>query len=659
MHGEFLAQVVVLLFGAVLVVGFFHRLHLPAILGYLVLGALIGPHALGLITDEASIHTIAELGIVFLLFVIGLEFSLPKLVAMRHTLLGLGGAQVVICTALAWGIVWALGVPAPEAFVVAAAVALSSTAVVMKILAEQGAMDTAYGRASVGVLLFQDLAAVPFLIIVPMLAGSDSTQFSGDSIGVIVRNLVIITIALGCGHWLLNPLFREVASTQSPELFSLTVLSVALTAAWLTGLLELSLPLGAFLAGMLLSETEYRHQIEADMRPFQDILLGLFFISVGMWLDFAVVMANWGTILLCLVALVVTKTVVIAGLARLMRLQWASAIRTGLTLSQAGEFGLVLLTLAASYGMLDDALGQQVLAVLVLSIALAPFLMRYSEPLSGMIMGLGWQNSATQAEEKLSEATRQMDQHVIICGFGRIGQSIARFLTQEKITFAALDRDPVRVKEAYLGGENIFFGDATRREVLLAAGIQRARMVVIGFDKDSDIMQILQRCQALRPDIPVLVRTRDDTHLQKYQQAGAAEVVPETLEGSLMLESHLLLMLGVPVSKVIRRVRDVRRDRYELLHGFYHGEKPQSIDTPNLRKIQRHAVTLPPGAHFLEHHLDEAPLAECGVEVTSIRREGVELAAPLSKVLLQAGDIVVLHGYPDDLEHAERLLLKG
>ncbi|HEX5513850.1 MAG TPA: monovalent cation:proton antiporter-2 (CPA2) family protein [Gammaproteobacteria bacterium] len=653
-----LETILVLLGGSVAAVAIFRRLALPPILGYLLVGVVLGPSTKLLIGDLQEIRFIAEFGVVFLLFTIGLEFSLPQLLAMRWTVLGLGGAQVLI-TSIGVGLVaWWLGASPQGAVVVGGALAMSSTAIVSRQLAEQYEINSPHGRKAVGVLLFQDLAAVPLLIAIPILAGHSDSLALPLALALL-KGLAVFAGMIMLGRWLLRPLFREVASAYSNELFTLTVLLVALLAAWATELAGLSLALGAFLAGIMLGETEFRHQIEADIRPFRDVLLGLFFISVGMLVDVRVLAQIWPSVIVVSLLLMLFKALLVAALIRLGGDGGGVAVRTGLTLGEGGEFGFAILSLALADGVISHEASQIALTSILLSMALAPFLIRYDDPIASRLLRGRHIPYGSRIEHALELDTQYLNQHVILCGYGRTGQNVGRFLEREGIPYFALDLDPARVREAATAGDPVSFGDAARREILQSAGIERAALVVITYDDPAATLQVLQHTRAVRPDLPILVRTGDDTWLERFQEAGATVIVPEVLEASLMLAAHTLALLEIPLSRVFRYVRQVRTDRYRLLRGFFHGEEHIDLENAERFRDQLHAVVLPEQAYAVGRTLAELGLEVHEIEVTAVRRGGIRGPQPEPDTILQAGDVLVLYGSPERLEQAEGRLLGG
>lgn len=656
-----LQPVLVLLAFAVLAVVVFRMLRLPPMLGYLLAGVIIGPHALGWIPETDETRHLAEFGVVFLMFSIGLEFSLPKLLAMKRIVFGFGTVQVIVSIVLVMAIVWMLGLDWRIGLVLGGALAMSSTAIVIKMLAERAELNSIHGRQVIGVLLFQDLAVIPLLIIIPALAtevDGDTNDFSLMLAIAIFKIITVLTFILFLGHKLMRPWFHLVARQKSSELFVLNVLLITLGLAWLTELAGLSLALGAFLAGMLISETEYRYQVEVDIKPFRDILLGLFFITIGMLLDMQVVMESFLWVFVILAALILLKMVVIAGLSRWYGADSGVAVRTGMNLAQAGEFGFVLLAQAGAMGLIESSVLQPVLAAMVLSMFVAPFLIEYSEPVVQRFYGSEWMYRAMQITSIASQ-TMVAQNHVIICGYGRSGQSMSRILEQESIPFIALDLDPQRIHEAASAGESVVYGDAARREVLIAAGLMRAKVLVISYADTVSALKILRHVQELRPELSVVVRTRDDSDIDLLKEAGATEVVAEIMEGSLMLASHAMMFVDISIGRILRRIREIREQRYSLLRGFYYGATDEIEDGSENLLPRLLTLTIIPGAAAINQTLGDINLASLAVEVTAVRRRNIRGLMPTNETRLELGDVIVLRGTQDNLAAAEIRLLQG
>ena len=650
-----LQPVLILLAAAVLVVVVFRSLRLPPLLGYLIVGVAIGPHALGWIRDTKEVHSLAEIGIVFLMFSIGLEFSLPKLLTMRRIVFGLGAAQVALTLAIVLAVAMGLGIAWQAGVVLGGALAMSSTAILAKLLAERLELNSPHGRQIIGILLFQDLAVVPLLILIPALAARPEDL--AMNIGyALLKAVVVLTVLLFFGQRAMRSWFHLVARQKSSELFVLNVLLITLGTAFITEMAGLSLALGAFVAGMLISETEYRYQVEEDIKPFRDVLLGLFFVTIGMLLDMRVVIENgWPSALL--IALVVLKTLLIFGLSLLFGSHSGVALRTGLALGVCGEFGFVLLSHAYDLGLIEPQVLQPVLAAMVLSMLIAPFIIEKSEHIVRRWSSAEWMNRAMQLHN-IAVQSMAANEHVVICGYGRSGQNLSRLLEQEHIPFIALDIDPQRIKEAVAAGESVVFGDAARREVLVAAGLLRARAIAITYSDTPSALKILAHAQELRPGVPVIVRTLDDTDIDRLKAAGAAEVVAEIMEGSLMLASTTLMLIGTPLNRVLRRIRETRAHRYSLFRGFYRGMSDAAEEADETQP-RLHSVMVVKGAAAIGKSLDELDFAGLHVEVTAVRRRNVRTVTPAPDTRIEEGDVVVLLGVEEDLAAAEMKLMQG
>ena len=655
--GNTLELVLILLASAVFVVVLFRWLHLPPLLGYILVGVAMGPFALAWIPDTEEGRHLAEFGVVFLMFSIGLEFSLPKLFQLRRAVFGLGFAQVLLTLGAVLAAASLAGAPWQAALAVGGAIAMSSTAMVLRILAERIQLETPHGRDIVGVLLFQDLAVVPLLILIPAIA-EGSGELAQRLAFALAKAAVVLVVLLFVGQRLMRGWFHIVARRRSHELFILNVLLITLGLAWLTDRAGLSLALGAFLAGMLIAETEYRHQVEEDIRPFREVLLGLFFVTMGMRLDLGTVAANFSLTLALAALLVVFKFTLVAGLARLFGAGPGAAVRTGLALAQVGEFGLVLMVLAQSVALLDRDFSQLLVAAMLLSMLAAPFAIQASDRLALRWSSAEWMLQSL-ALHRVAAQSLATERHVIVCGYGRTGQRLAHMLEQEHIDVIALDTDPERVRGAAAAGEKVVFGDASRYETLVAAGVARASALVITFADTQLALRILHHVRTLNPALPVIIRTLDDADMDRLIAAGASEVVPETFESSLMLASHALVLLGVPLRRVVRRIRDVREHRYSLMRGFFHGGTDEAEDPDEAREPRLHSVTLATGAGASGRSLGELALDQLGVRVTALRRRELRMISPDPKTALQEGDVIVLLGTPEQLAAAEMRLLQG
>ena len=661
-----LELVLLYLVAAVLGVVACRSLKLPPILGYLAVGVLIGPNALALARDSAAVKYLAEFGVVFLMFVIGLEFNLNKLRAMRSLVFGLGLSQVVLTIAgamagnallillFSWGTrAWELGYAG--ALVLGSAVAMSSTAIVVKLMADRLELETEHGKRVMGVLLFQDLAVVPLLVLIPALGSS-----GGDMVAAlgwaVLKAVALLALLLTGGQQAMRWWLTLVARRKSEELFVLNLLLVTLGLAWLTEHAGLSLALGAFVAGMLVAETEYKHQVETDIRPFHDVLLGLFFITIGMKLDWRPVLDQWFLVLLLTLGPVLAKFALVALLARAFGTAPGTSLRTGLYLAQAGEFGFVLLTLGAEHGLIAQQWMSPVLASMVLSMLATPFIVMYSSRIVMKLSANEWMLQSLQLTS-IAKKSIHTEAHVIIAGYGRSGQNLARLLEQERIPYMALDLDPDRVRQAAAAGQSVVFGDAARLPSLMAAGLARASAVVVSYHDTPSALKILQLVREHAPQVPVIVRTIDDTDLERLRDAGATEVVPEAIEGSLMLAAQALALVGVPMRRVIRLTRDARDARYGLLRGYFHGSDDDTAE--ELHQARLASVTLPLAAACVGRPMGDQALHAIGVKVVSVRQAGGRVVTTSDGMLLSGGDTLVLSGLPEALALAEAKLLRG
>ena len=652
---ETLPIILILLGAAVASVIAFRRLNLPPILGYLLVGTVIGPKAFNLLDGLSGAQYLAEFGVVFLMFSIGLEFSLSKLIAMKRIVFGLGLLQVTLTLAVVTAIAMAFGLSWQAGLALGGVLSMSSTAVLTKLLSERRELDAPHGREVMGVLLFQDLAVIPLLILIPSFSQSPEQMAMTMGVAILKAVLLLSTVFL-LGKRLLGRWFFVVARGKSSELFVLNVLFVTLALAWLTEEVGLSMALGAFVAGMLISETEFRHQVEEDIKPFRDVLLGLFFVTVGMMLDVSLIYVNLLVVVPLLLALLLIKFALVFGLSRAFGSMSGGAMRSGLWLCTGGEFGFVLLSSIRQYGVAPSLVVQEVLAALVLSMLLAPIIVHFSDRLVMRFAASEWLMRSLQLTS-LAARTLNTEKHAVICGFGRSGQHLARFMAHENVTYIALDLDPDHVREAAAAGENVVYGDASRRETLLAAGITRASVLIVTFLDTRASERVLERVRELNPGLPVVVRTLDENDFDVLHRAGAAEVVPETLEAAMMLASHALIHAGVPINRVLRQIRQTRSARYRTLRGFFHGESDRDDNEHDSEEPRLRSVSLDPGVYAVGKTLGE--LGFSSVEVVAVRRQNIRMREPSDDMRLETGDVVVLLGVPGALTTAAASLLKG
>lgn len=645
-----LVQTLLLLGATVLVVLIFQRLRVPSSLAYLLVGVILGSHTAGPVVEMRYISAIAEFGIVFLLFTIGLSFTLSQIYAMRHSILGLGTAQVALTTTVIGIGAWLIGVPAAAAFVVGAVFAQSSTTVISRQLTDQGENDTRHGRLGTAMSVFQDVTAVPFVIIIPVLGVAAASQIAGSLGLALLKALLALAVVLVAGRYLMRPLFHLVAERRSAELFTLTVLFVSLVAAWTTSALGLSMAFGAFLAGMVLGETEFRHQVESTIRPFRDVLLGLFFVSIGMLVEPAVLPTIWWQALLCALVLLGTKIVLVAVIVRCSGIDAPTSLRTALILAVGGEFGFALIAIGLSGGVIDNRLAQIMLTSVLLSMVLAPFIIRYNLLLSRWLLRY---KVATTKQPLDSIERPDLSRHVLIFGYGRTGQIVARFLEDEGLPFIAVDVDPGIAREARLAGQAVYYADSTDPSVLETLGIATASLVVICHNDKTAALKTLSHVRNARPDVPTVVRTRDEGHVEELRHAGASEVIPETLEAGMTLASHALLTLNVPSYRVTHYLQQQRTRRYPMLKELFRSSLGDlQADNADLERL--HSVRIDAGSHAVGRTLGTLALGE--VLITAMVRADQRLRYPADTTELLPEDVLVLLGTPDALQEAAQYL---
>jgi CPA2 family monovalent cation:H+ antiporter-2 len=641
---------------AVVIVWLFRKLKLPTILAYLAAGVLVGEFGLGLVKDNGNYEHLAELGIVFLLFTLGLEFSLPRLLAMKRLVFAVGSLQVAVSLLVFTLLALLFGLDFSSAFVVGGILALSSTAIVIRQLSETGAMKRKSGQLSVAILLFQDVAVVPLLIVIPMLAVQGDSSLLSTLAFAMLKGISVVILLLFIGKWLLPKIFDVIAQVRTDELFVLTTLLVILLASAITQWFGLSMALGAFLAGMMLGESEYKYQLEADIRPYRDILLGLFFITVGMKLDIFLLLSSPIKLLLFMASFMLIKIFIIKALAvragQIEKDAWAS----GIMLAQMGEFGFVLIALANQSNILPVNVSSMLLGAGVISMAVTPYMVENARSWGRF---LSQKNSDEHKELQTLISTEKLSDHVIICGFGRVGQTVSRFLKQDNIPFVAIDTDPLRTSKARDAGEHILFGSSRQTELLKAANLDEAKLVVIAFGEDRQSIEVIKKVRSLSETVPILVRTRNDDQFEVIKRAGANEVVPESLEGSLMLVSQVLALTGVPFARIIRRVQKERKNHYNHLHGFFQGEDTD-LSATGMNEVEiAHALTIQQKSYACGKSIASLKLKENKVDVVSIRRQDKEIIDPEDGMIIIEDDTLVIRGKVRKIKKADKFIRVG
>lgn len=653
-----LAPIVIVLLVSVITVILCRKFNIPSMLGYLLVGFLAGPGMLSLIPKSHATDYLGEIGIVFLMFSIGLEFSLPKLRAMRRLVFGLGGLQVGVTMLSVMGILMLTGVPFNWAFAVSGALAMSSTAIVSRILSEKTELGQPHGQMAMGVLLMQDIAVVPLMILIPALSGNGGEGSLWAALGLAgLKMLITLGVLFVVGSKVMSRWFRMVAKRKSSELFMINVLLVTLGVAYLTELEGLSMALGAFVAGMLLSETEYRFQVEDDIRPFRDILLGFFFITVGMKLDVQALIGGWRQVLMLLVILLILKALVVFAIAFKMRHSVGDSLKTALYLAQGGEFGFVMLAIAGQLDMVSPELEQAATAAVLLSMIIAPFVLGSSDALVGRLVKSSWDMKSLDLHSMLVETMSKSD-HVLIVGFGRGGQTVGRVLAQEDIPYFALDLDIARVQVARSAGEPVSFGDAKRREVLEAAGLGRAKMVVVTLNNMHETQHVLDNVLSMYPNMPVYVRATNDDYVKTFTDMGAEEAVSDTKETGLVLAGYAMLGNGASYRHVYQTMANIRHSRYAALEGLFVGSDDEAGFGENGETV-RHAFPLAAEAYAVGKTVGTLPMAAYGIKLLFVRRRTGRIENPDASFTLEGGDVLVVAGKKEEIISFENWSLQG
>lgn len=653
-----LAPIVIVLLVSVITVILCRKFNIPSMLGYLLVGFLAGPGMLSLIPKSHATDYLGEIGIVFLMFSIGLEFSLPKLRVMRRLVFGLGGLQVGITMLSVMGILMLTGVPFNWAFAVSGALAMSSTAIVSRILSEKTELGQPHGQMAMGVLLMQDIAVVPLMILIPALSGNGGEGSLWAALGLAgLKMLITLGVLFVVGSKVMSRWFRMVAKRKSSELFMINVLLVTLGVAYLTELEGLSMALGAFVAGMLLSETEYRFQVEDDIRPFRDILLGFFFITVGMKLDVQALIGGWRQVLMLLAILLILKALVVFAIAFKMRHSVGDSLKTALYLAQGGEFGFVMLAIAGQLDMVSPELEQAATAAVLLSMIIAPFVLGSSDALVGRLAKSSWDMKSLDLHSMLVETMSKSD-HVLIVGFGRGGQTVGRVLSQEDIPYFALDLDIARVQVARSAGEPVSFGDAKRREVLEAAGLGRAKMVVVTLNNMHETQHVLDNVLSMYPNMPVYVRATNDDYVKTFTDMGAEEAVSDTKETGLVLAGYAMLGNGASYRHVYQTMANIRHSRYAALEGLFVGSDDEAGFGENGETV-RHAFPLAAEAYAVGKTVGTLPMAAYGIKLLFVRRRTGRIENPDASFTLEGGDVLVVAGKKEEIISFENWSLQG
>lgn len=655
MHVVLLEEIIVIFGLSMLVLVLCHRMHIPPIVGFLLTGILAGPHGFGLAESVAGIEVLAEIGVILLLFTIGAEFSLAKLLEIRRLVLVGGLLQVGLTFGVTFGLAHLFGLEMGTSVLLGFVVSMSSTALVLKILQERGEVDSLSGKTSLGILLFQDLAIVPFMLLVPML-GNNVSGAETSLLPVILKGTAVVVVSLLASRWLVPKILDSVVSTENRELFLLTIVFLCFAVAFLTQKVGLSPALGAFLAGLVVSESEYAQQALGNIIPFQQLFTTFFFVSVGMLLDTAFAMEHLGTILLLTGGIIFLKMLLAIPSALALGFSLRIAVVSALGIAQIGEFSFILLRSGLAEGVIEQSLYQHFLTVSILTLALTPFLTTYAPRAAEGILRLpwpkrlrsGWQDTSLPSQEQ------HVSNHLLIVGFGVNGKASARAAELAGIQYRALDVNPERVREARAQNLLVRYGDATEEAVLLHEDVKQAKMASIAISDPVATRRIVSLAKQLNPSIHIVVRTRLVSEIEELHSLGADEVIPDELEASVEVSSRILSKFLVPRSEIEKFISNVRADNYERMRT-HTGTVPRLSDL-KLHVPQADIMTfrVDPSSSHVGRTLAEIMFRnEYGVTLLAVKRADQVLPNPGSTTTIHAGDIVLLLGPAKDYAELE------
>jgi monovalent cation:H+ antiporter-2, CPA2 family len=645
----FLSDIVVMLSLSVVIILVFQRIRIPAILGFLVAGALVGPYGLSLVEAVHEVEVLAEIGVIFLLFVIGIEFSLRSLVAIRRTVLGGGAMQVGGTILLTAGLTYGLGLPLAEAFFMGFLISLSSTAIVLKLLQQSGQITAPHGRIAVGILIFQDVIVVPMMLLAPLLSGE--AEAPGLALLLMLGKFaaVLLVVAL-LARYVVPYLLHQVVRTRSNELFLLTIIVMCFATAWLTSAMGLSLALGAFFAGLVISESPYHHQATALVLPFREIFVSFFFVSIGMLLDMSFVISHLLEVLLFTTVVIVVKALVLVGTVLLLRYPLRTALLTILTLFQVGEFAFILSAKGREYDLISGDIYQYFLAISVLTMALTPFLIAYSERLSNSLLGLLPQpfqqrmQRQAEAQAQKTPSEQPLQDHLVIIGYGINGRNLARAARQADIPYLIIELNAKTIQEAKAEGEPIIYGDATQETLLRECQVHRARVVVVAISDPVATRRIVSQVREMTSSAHLIVRTRYVAEINESLRLGANEVIPEEFETSIEIFTRVLGRYLVPRNEISQFAEQIRAQNYETFR------EPQShaLTPIMLPEVEIATVVVQQGENsVVGRTLAESQLRQrYGVNLLAIRRGKSQIIDIEAQERILPDDVLYLFGPP-------------
>ncbi|MBW6485284.1 MAG: cation:proton antiporter [Syntrophobacterales bacterium] len=656
MHSFILNDILIIILLSVVVLYLCHRLRLPLIVGFLLTGVIAGPHGFRLVREIAAVQTLAEIGVVLLMFTIGMEFSLRSLLRIRKTVLLGGSLQLVLTILAGFGAARLFGFSAKEAIFAGFLLSLSSTAIVLKTLQDRAEMESPHGNTALGILIFQDMAAIPMMLMVPLLAGS--FQGGGSPLLLLAKAVGIVLLVPVMSKWVVPRIFFSIAKTRSRELFLITTIALFMAVAWLTYTAGLSLALGSFLAGLIISESEYSHQALGDILPFRDVFTSFFFVSIGMLLDVGFFLRHPVSLTLAAFAILAIKAATASIAAFFSGLPLRTALVAGMALAQVGEFSFILSETGVPFGLVVGDIYQAFLAVSILTMMATPSLIALAPAVAHAIVKQPLPRRLKQGmAPKKQEAPSRLENHLLIVGFGLNGRNLARAARIAGIPYMILEMNPAFVRSEKAKGEPIYYGDATQEAILLHANIRQARSLVVVINDRAAVRRITELARRLNPSIYILVRTRYISEINDLLKIGANEVIPEEFETSVEIFSRVLAKYFIPKDDIEKLIVEIRADGYEMLRSLSHNAQPSCTMNGCLPDLEISSFRIAEGASVIGQTLQETALRKkYGVTLLAVNRSSQIISNPSADFEFAAGDVLFLVGEAKKIQKIREVL---
>lgn len=654
MEFKFLNDVIIIFALSIVILLIFHRLKLPIIIGFLITGMFTGPFGFGLVSSVHQVEVLAEIGILLLLFTIGIEFSFKEMLRLRRSVLIGGSLQVLLTTVIIAIIAYSIAPDINEAIFIGFLVALSSTAILLKIYSEKGEIETPHGKILLSILIFQDIIVVPMILFTPILAGIEGDILS--EIGILFLKVagVLVLVILGTKYFVPFVL-HKVTQTKSRELFLFTIIVICFGIVWFTGELGLSLALGAFLAGLIISESEYSHQALSNIMPFRDAFSSLFFVSIGMLLDINFLLDNFLSAIFLSIMVVFIKSITGISAIKVLRVPWRISIIAGIALAQVGEFSFILAKTGLTVGFLSDNFYQSFLAVSIITMSITPILLKLS-PVIGDKLAAFLRESKTEKENDLGKS---LEDHLIIIGYGVNGRNVARAAASAKIPYVILETNPDTVKEEKQKGTNIIFGDAIYPDVLNQANIEKSRIIVIAINNPTSVQRIVSLSKAINPNAYLIVRTRHVTEVETLLEIGADEVIPEEFETSIEIFSRVLAKYLIPRNQIEKFINEIRSDSYDMFRSIPKEVSPIPYLPLNFPELEICSFIINEDSIFADKSLSELDLRnKYGFSILAIKRNSDVIVNPTAATILKPGDLVFILTEHDKITDLSELFKK-